>query len=189
MERPEHITRQKILSVARDFFMRDGYKATSTRKIAQKVGITQPNLYHHFDNKEALYVAVLESVGEETEDKLNEIKADAPPKLKETLILMTNYLKEKYPINFYMMMHDMKEELSEDISYHLYQIFRSAYQDPFIDLFKEHEEKLRIDADFRTIATYYFLVITPYIDPNTMPYQSLKVEAIIDLFLSGVVSA
>lgn len=186
MERPEHITRQRIISVARDFFMRDGYKATSTRKIAQEVGITQPNLYHHFVNKESLYVAVLESVGEETQDKLNEIKASAPPELKAALILMTNYLKEEYPINFYMMMHDMKEELSEEISYHLYQIFRSAYQDPFIDLFKEHAKELRSEQDFRTIATYYFLVITPYIDPNTMPYQSLTVESIVELFLSGI---
>lgn len=45
-------TQQKILKEATDLFMSKGYLGTSTREIAQKVGITQPNLYHYFGDKE-----------------------------------------------------------------------------------------------------------------------------------------
>ena len=52
--------RQRILAVARSLFMTRGYRAVSTREIAEAVGVTQPALYHHFAGKEELYVAVLE---------------------------------------------------------------------------------------------------------------------------------
>ncbi|MGH2183148.1 TetR/AcrR family transcriptional regulator, partial [Enterococcus faecalis] len=41
-------TRQIILSVASELFMTKEFKNTSTREIALKANITQPNLYHHF---------------------------------------------------------------------------------------------------------------------------------------------
>ncbi len=44
-------TRQIILSVASELFMTKGFKNTSTREIALKANITQPNLYHHFKIK------------------------------------------------------------------------------------------------------------------------------------------
>ena len=51
-------TRQIILSVASELFMTKGFKNTSTREIALKANITQPNLYHHFKNKKELYLAL-----------------------------------------------------------------------------------------------------------------------------------
>jgi len=58
-EQASKITYDNILAVATDLFMRDGYQKTSTRDIAKICQITQPNLYHHFKNKEVLYIAVL----------------------------------------------------------------------------------------------------------------------------------
>lgn len=184
----QHITRQRIIDAARTMFMRDGYQATSTRRIAQEVGITQPNLYHHFANKEALYVSVLEFVGEETKNNLIQIKERDSSNLKKSLIEMTNYLKDEYPINFYMMMHDFREELSDKSSYRLYEIFRSAYQDPFIDLFEQHDFEIRSDVETRILATYYFLVIAPYINPESLPHQNLSIEIVVDLFLQGILN-
>lgn len=43
--------RQRIIDAAEQLFMLQGFAATSTRQIAEKVGITQPNLYYHFPNK------------------------------------------------------------------------------------------------------------------------------------------
>uniref|UniRef100_UPI00352B949B TetR/AcrR family transcriptional regulator n=2 Tax=Aerococcaceae TaxID=186827 RepID=UPI00352B949B len=58
-------SRSRIIEVARNKFMSSGYKATSTRMIAKEVGITQPNLYYHFKNKESLYLGVLDEIGGE----------------------------------------------------------------------------------------------------------------------------
>ena len=47
-------TQEKILKEANRLFMSKGYLGTSTREIAQRAGITQPNLYHYFSDKEKL---------------------------------------------------------------------------------------------------------------------------------------
>lgn len=52
-------TRQTILRAAHRLFMEFGYRAVSTRQIAEACGLTQPALYHHFADKQDLYVAVL----------------------------------------------------------------------------------------------------------------------------------
>ena len=44
-------TKQIILHEAGELFMERGFQATSTREIAEKAEITQPNLYYHFKTK------------------------------------------------------------------------------------------------------------------------------------------
>lgn len=51
-------TRSTILAVARAAFVRDGYDGTSLEKIALDAGCTKGALYHHYDSKRALFVAV-----------------------------------------------------------------------------------------------------------------------------------
>jgi AcrR family transcriptional regulator len=48
--------------VARRLFATDGYHATSTENVLAETGISRGALYHHFENKEALFAAVLEAV-------------------------------------------------------------------------------------------------------------------------------
>jgi len=50
-EIPTASTRDRILRESSILFARKGYGATSTREIAQAVGIQQPSLFHHFDSK------------------------------------------------------------------------------------------------------------------------------------------
>src|SRR5690349_3359337 len=47
-------TAKLILQAARQLFMAHGYRAVSTRQVAEAVGLTQPALYHHFATKEEL---------------------------------------------------------------------------------------------------------------------------------------
>lgn len=44
-------TPERILQAASRLFAQRGYHGTSTRDIAQEVGIRQPSLFHHFANK------------------------------------------------------------------------------------------------------------------------------------------
>jgi len=46
--------RNRILAAARELFTREGYKAVTMRRIAEKVEYTPTALYFHFHNKEAL---------------------------------------------------------------------------------------------------------------------------------------
>ena len=56
------VTRQHILTTATRLFTETGYSDTSIELVLQACGISRGALYHHFVNKEALFVAVLEAV-------------------------------------------------------------------------------------------------------------------------------
>lgn len=51
-------TRRRILQAARIHFARDGYRATTNRRIADDVGITSGAIYHYVESKAELYAAV-----------------------------------------------------------------------------------------------------------------------------------
>ncbi len=53
-------TKRKIEDAAMELFAEYGYKGTSVRKIAAKVGIRESALYNHFKNKEAIFIAITE---------------------------------------------------------------------------------------------------------------------------------
>ena len=51
-------TRQTIVDTARAAFTEDGYAAASTTQISDRAGVSRGALYHHFDDKAALFEAV-----------------------------------------------------------------------------------------------------------------------------------
>src|SRR5712692_5673354 len=52
--------RQRILEAASRVFSDRGYDRASIDQIAAEAGITKPVIYHHFDSKQELYIALLE---------------------------------------------------------------------------------------------------------------------------------
>ncbi len=52
-------TRQALLAAARQLFAAQGYHATGIEAVAQAARVTRGALYHHFDDKKALFDAVV----------------------------------------------------------------------------------------------------------------------------------
>lgn len=59
--RPGATGREQILDAAAELFTTKGYATTSTRAIAEAVGIRQASLYHHFHTKDDVLEALLAS--------------------------------------------------------------------------------------------------------------------------------
>jgi AcrR family transcriptional regulator len=53
--------RAEIIRVARDVFATRGFRAASLAAIAERAGLSEPGLLHHFPSKERLLSAVLEA--------------------------------------------------------------------------------------------------------------------------------
>ncbi|HJO35971.1 MAG: TetR/AcrR family transcriptional regulator [Pseudomonadota bacterium] len=51
---------QGVLDAAKALFSEQGYDAVSIHAIAERAGVSKANVFHHFESKEALYLAVLE---------------------------------------------------------------------------------------------------------------------------------
>ncbi len=64
--RPGNNARAEILDAAAELFTTRGFASTSTRLIAETVGIRQASLYNHFATKNDILVALLEGTVEPT---------------------------------------------------------------------------------------------------------------------------
>ena len=53
-------TRERILAVAQELFIEQGYDGTSLREIADRLGFTKAALYYHFRSKDEILVALIE---------------------------------------------------------------------------------------------------------------------------------
>jgi len=58
-------TRAALMAVARKHFARDGYSGAETARIAADAGVTTGAIYHHFANKQGLFLAVAEGLERE----------------------------------------------------------------------------------------------------------------------------
>lgn len=70
-------TRQTIVDTARAAFATDGYAAASTTQIATSAGVSRGALYHHFDDKAALFEAVFAEMVAEFDGTVTQAGATA----------------------------------------------------------------------------------------------------------------
>ncbi|MEW1959346.1 TetR/AcrR family transcriptional regulator [Kineococcus sp. NPDC059986] len=70
--------RQEILDAAAALFSESGFAATSTRAIADRVGIRQASLYHHFAGKDEILLELLEASVRPTLDVVDALRSRAP---------------------------------------------------------------------------------------------------------------
>lgn len=69
----------EILDAAGELFTEQGYAGTSTRAIAEAVGLRQASLYHHFATKEDILIALLRQTVVPTLDVARTQDATRPP--------------------------------------------------------------------------------------------------------------
>lgn len=63
---PRGERKRQVIHHAKQLFVTLGYHATTTEKIAQAAGVTEPVLYKHFESKKALFLEVLREIREAT---------------------------------------------------------------------------------------------------------------------------
>ena len=71
--------RQEILDAARPLFARDGYEATSIRKIAEKLGCSTGILYHYFEDKDEIMAELVRETFQKLLGKLRPLATDSSP--------------------------------------------------------------------------------------------------------------
>ncbi|MBL4606630.1 MAG: TetR/AcrR family transcriptional regulator [Pseudomonadales bacterium] len=69
----------RIVKIAEVLFAEHGYSGTSLNAIAKQSGVSKANIFHHFENKEALYLTVLRQASKEMSGVLDEIRNPNSP--------------------------------------------------------------------------------------------------------------
>jgi AcrR family transcriptional regulator len=138
--------RAEILAAARRLFMSRGYRAVSTRDIADAVGLTQPALYHHFGGKEALYVAVLaEELAAISAELSVAASLDAPA--VDRLAAVATVLASRGEHDLAQMFHDLRQEISDHNRRRVGVAFREAMLDPILTVVDALGEDGSIDLE------------------------------------------
>jgi AcrR family transcriptional regulator len=84
--------KKQLLAHAKQLFARHGYHHTTTLRIAEEAGVTEPVLYRHFENKKALFLEVLQEVREATLNRWQSEVAALPDPLARLQAVMDSYL-------------------------------------------------------------------------------------------------
>ncbi|MBP1039764.1 TetR/AcrR family transcriptional regulator [Vagococcus sp. BWB3-3] len=185
-------TRQAILAVASELFMSKGFKHTSTREIAERVQITQPNLYHHFKNKKDLYLAVITQLTDNVRDDLTVIvKSDLV--LDQKLFKMIVLLIDKHPTNLFLMLNDMFVEMEPESHGQLYQIFKGTYSDNFAAVFNQesNQKALREGVTVEDAARFVLYNVSSMLSIQQTYQKTSRHEDIrlfVDFMLHGIIS-
>jgi AcrR family transcriptional regulator len=84
-------TRQQIIDTAAQLFASKGFHGTSMSDLASATGLTKGAFYHHFESKDALFFAVVQSVREKWQDAVGQQVAQAENALDQLAILLNSH--------------------------------------------------------------------------------------------------
>lgn len=157
MRRSEQLeqTRTAILTTAQKLFLKKGYQNTSTRDIAGKIGITQPALYHHFNDKEVIFLEVIAEIGKEVRNGVNKILRKQNLTAEERLFQITKALTKIHRSSITTLIYESYKELSPSGKRKLEMLFKMNYIAPIADYFKLPEVKLRAEILPDEAAEFY----------------------------------
>lgn len=181
--------REKIVDVATDLFMKHGYHSTSTRQIAKILNISQPAIYHHFPNKEVLYLDVLRKFANEVGHSLNlQLLSNGDDETK--LLEMSLQLKENHSVNLALMMHDMNNELGPEAKREVFEIWMRNYIHPLDEFFSRVITRESIQQDPQIISRLYMRGLSPFINEDFSNYYNsdLELKLFVDIFMKGLKS-
>jgi TetR/AcrR family transcriptional regulator len=96
--RIQEINRRLILDAALDVFSTYGFRGTTIDQIAERAGMSKPNLLYYFPRKQNIYVTLLEETLTEWLAPLAEIDAEGDPieQLRKYITLKIN-MSETHP--------------------------------------------------------------------------------------------
>ncbi len=195
----EEETRNTILRTAQQLFMEHGYRAVSTRQIADRCGLTQPALYHHFMDKQDLYVAVMKGNLAETQAALERIlrRNDS---VEERLKRIARYLLSHEERDHALMMRDIQQELSIEARKVLNEAFQAGIITPIRSLLEEGvQQGVLLDSQKSGVdtvtATYLFMsMLSQFLQHSSVIQRDVlqrerAEETIVSLMFHGMARA
>ncbi len=177
--------RDQIIETAKELFMKQGYVATSTRQIATILNISQPAIYHHFKNKEEIFIIVISEFALEIGTYLRSIEES---NTRDHLIKMALYLRDSHEMNFSLMMSDLQNAISDETNQRIFGIWFENYFKPFIDYFIAIKEYILPHFDAATVSQHFLRILSSYISESYSndTLSRVKIEDMVDIFLRGI---
>ncbi|GEO46563.1 MULTISPECIES: TetR/AcrR family transcriptional regulator [Companilactobacillus] len=182
-------TKNAILQVAAKMFLSQGYQATSTRKIAQELNITQPNMYHYYKNKKVLYIKAIEySVNSFSKNLLEEYSQQKDLPFEELLLHMSKYMIENFRINYFVMRNDIENFFTVEERTNINNNWDGGYYKVLFNIFQSHKSELRSDLAIPVQVGTFLTMLLPYIEYNDAKRKRniANLNTVINIFINGI---
>jgi AcrR family transcriptional regulator len=183
--------RERILVAARQRFVQQGYRGLSMREIADAVGVSKPALYYHFQDKERLFLAVIDADLNEMEVLLDRIRAEGEPALRQIASLVREILTQ--PAEKRAAIHLARREmsqLSEPAQAAVYEAYREKFFQKIQDILETGIRKGELRQVNTGVAAWALLgIMYPFTSPaHTLdaPIPTNIIDQILEIYLSGV---
>ena len=133
---------ENIVNAALKLFAEEGFKSTSTSKVAREAGVSEGLIFRHFGNKEGLLQAIMQMGEEQAGAMLSDIVMEQDPKtmLRKYLDLSLKISKDQDAIDFWKLQFKIKWEL-EVYGEHKLEALQDALVSTFEKLRYNHPEQ------------------------------------------------
>lgn len=183
-------SRERILEAATRLFVSRGYRGQSMREIAEAVGISKPAIYHHFKDKEELFVAILSAYLDQLDVLIQASMASETTchrrvtQIVEAILRLPPEIRAVSRLASQEMVH-----LSAEVRAEFNALYYRQFIGPLVALFEEGVCSGELRSMNPTVATWTFLgMLTPFIAGSQAPGLSPEQEnsrQVLDIFFLG----
>lgn len=160
-------TADKILLAARKLFVEHGFAGTSMGKIASEAGVNHSLLFHHFGNKQKLWIAVKQNIVSQNNDNERLLPTTDQPFIDfmRTLFIRKIAFYRQNPdvirmLNWQRLEYDTEKEIG---------LCMSTEAKAWIDALRYYQQQGSIHPEFKPefILTFILsLISSAALDPN-----------------------
>lgn len=135
------LTHKKIIDSGKANFLNDGYERANLRKICKDAGVTTGAFYRHFEDKEDLFVALVEPLANEILEFYSKFETESFQSLKRDELEDLADINVNGSIETALYMFG-KKELFELLMYHAYGTKYANFADKLVELEDENRKKV-----------------------------------------------
>jgi AcrR family transcriptional regulator len=177
-------TRERILDVALDLFLAQGYDGTSLRQIAEQLGVTKAALYYHFQSKEDILLALhmrIHDFGKEALDSLD----DEPMTIERWGQLLDQVVDQMLAQRKLFLMHQRNQAAMEKLHSEAHEAANDDIQNRFRKILLDdrvpERDRVRMAAAFGAAFAGLFLAGDSFSDSDTSKLGDMLRDCIRDI--------
>lgn len=187
------ITRQNIIQVAHDLFIKQGYHGTSMRQIANAANLALSGLYNHFPGKEDVfrevflqfhpYQEVIPALSEAQGDSIEEILRDAMNRMITALQNRPQFLNLMF-----IEIIEMNSTHANELFLRIFPMFTQIAE----DIYQKHHNRLRTISipifvrSFMGMLFSYFITELIFSPRAPVSFTQNALDQMLDIYMHGV---
>ncbi|MBW2575023.1 MAG: TetR/AcrR family transcriptional regulator [Deltaproteobacteria bacterium] len=188
--------RQEIIRAAMQVFSRNGFSGSTTRKIAERAGISEAMIYNHFRSKKDLYAAIIDEKLQEGEPlyyPLVAMKNKDEPRVFAAIV--SNYLRRHSEDTTFLRLLLFSALEGHELA----TMFIAGPVRKFFEFLAEYIQKRTAEGTFREVnpevaarsllgMIHYFVLLSEILKDESLQSvnQTEVVETIVNIFCEGI---